>query len=213
MIKSKTEIDKLIADHKRLIEAEARKYSGFIPYTFVLVEANKLAREAAQKYNPNAGVKFSTYLTNQLRKLYRLSTQFGGTVRVPEDKQFQINRLNQAETELQDTLGRPPTASELADKTGFNLPTINTLLGTRKKDVNLTNLAYAPVFMEGEDDEWVHFVYHDLEPRDKLIFEYRTGFAGKKKLDTNSIAKKLGTSPSTISQRVKFISNKILQKP
>lgn len=210
-MKSPEEIKKLIDSHKRLIEAEANKYAQFVPKAFVLVEAHRLARLAAEKYDPTLNIKFSTYLTNQLQKLSRISTQYGGTVRVPENKQFKINTLNQVEEGLKDSLGRQPTVSELSDASGMHIGQVNSLLTARKKEVNLANLSYAPIFFEGDDDDWIHFVYHDLSDKDKIIFEHRTGFGGKPVLDNNAIAKKLGISPSTVSQRIKMISDKIAQ--
>lgn len=203
------DIEQLLQSHKRLIEAEASKYSRFLPLTYVTIEAYKLARQAAEKYDTTLGVKFSTYLTNALQKLSRLSTQYGSIVRVPENKQFKINRINQIESGLMEQLGRQPSTAELSDATGLSMSSLNNLLGSRKKEVNMSNLAYSPVFFEGEEDEWIHFVYHDLSEKDKLIFEYRTGFGGKPILDNNSIAKKLGISPSTVSQRVKLITSKL----
>ena len=205
------DIPKLIESHRRLIEAEAYKHAKFVPLTYVQGEAYRLAHEAAEKFNPNIGIKFSTYLTNQLQKLSRLSTQYGGTVRVPENKQFKINKLNQVETGLQEELGRAPSVAELSDASGMGIGTVNNLLQARKKEVNLSNLAYSPIFFEGDGDEWVHFVYHDLPEKDKIIFEHRTGFGGKPLLDNATIAKKLKISPSTVSQRIKMISDKIAE--
>lgn len=210
-MKSEADIQKLIFDHRKLIEMEASKNAKFIPLTFVQVEAYKLARKAAENFDTSKGIKFSTYLTNALQKLQRLSTQYGGAVRVPENKQFKISKLNQLETELYETIGRQPTSSELADASGFNLATVNNLMTARKKEVNLSNLAYSPIFYAGSNDDWIHFVYHDLSDKDKLIFEYRTGFGGKPILDNVAIAKKLGISPSTVSQRIKAITERLAQ--
>ena len=210
-MKSDAEIKQLIDSHKRLIELEASKNAKFIPLTYVQVEAYKLARKAAENFDASKGIKFSTYLTNALQKLTRLSTQYGGSVRVPENKQFKINKLNQVETELKEITGMQPTAADLADASGISLANVNNLLTARKKEVNLSNLTFSPIFNAGDNDEWVHFVYHDLSDKDKLIFEYRTGFGGKPVLDVVSLAKKLGISPSTVSLRIKVITERLAQ--
>jgi len=203
-MKSDAEIKQLIDSHKRLIELEASKNAKFIPLTYVQVEAYKLARKAAENFDASKGIKFSTYLTNALQKLTRLSTQYGGSVRVPENKQFKINKLNQVETELKEITGMQPTAADLADASGISLANVNNLLTARKKEVNLSNLTFSPIFNAGDNDEWVHFVYHDL-------FEKGTGFGGKPVLDVVSLAKKLGISPSTVSLRIKVITERLAQ--
>ena len=53
--------------------------------------------------------------------------------------------------------------------------------------------------------------YHDLSDKDKLIFEYKTGFGGKPVLDNAGIGKKLQMSPSTVSQRLKFITSRLAE--
>ncbi len=204
-------IDQMIADNRRLIDAEAFKYASNVPLSVVKVEAYKLAREAAEAYDPNAGAKFSTYLTNSLQKLSRLNTQYGAIVRVPENKQFKLNRLNHVEKELEATYGRPPTLEELSDHSGMNIPTITELQQNKKQTVNINNLAFTPVFIDNSNDDWVHFVYHDLPPRDKVIMEHKIGFGGKPILDNDELAKKLNISQSTLSNRIKFISEKIME--
>jgi len=199
----------LIDDHKKLIEFEASKYAKFVPLSVVLVEAYKLAAKASDSFDPNAGVKFSTYLTNYLKKLSRISTQYGGLIRLPENKQFKVQKINQAEASLRDALGRDPNMGELSEATGFSTSVVSNLLKTRKKEVNLNNLAYTPIFIENDNDECIHFVYHDLTDRDKFIFEHKTGFGGKKVLSNDEIAKALNISSSTVANRVKIVSDKI----
>ena len=201
--------DTLLADHKRLIESQAAQYAKFVPYHVVLAEAYRLARGAADTYNPASGYRFSTHLVSSLKKLSRLSTKHGGILRVPENKQFKIQKLNTAEEELRNEIGREPSISEVAEKTGMGLSEINGLKSSRKREVNVSSLAYAPVFIEGDNDDWVHYVYFDLPDRDKVIMEHKTGFGGKKLMSNDELARMLNTSPSTISNRVKVISDKI----
>lgn len=203
------DVAKLVLDHKRLIESEATKYAQFVPLYVAQAEAYKLARVAAEKYDPGTGLQFSTYLTNSLKKLSRLSTEHGGNIRLPEDKQFKLQKVNVAETSLKSDLGRDPTLHELSIASGFNLPTLTSLLQARRKDVNINNLAYAPIFIDNENDDWVHFVYHDLTDRDKYIFEHKTGFGGKARMSNEEIGKNLNISPSTVANRIKLISDRV----
>lgn len=207
----KPSVDQLLTDHRRLIESESARYAKFVPLHVVTAEAYRLAREAAESFDPASGNKFSTHLVSSLKKLSRLSTKYGGILRVPENKQFKIHRMNQAEEELHNELGREPSLAELSQATGMSLAELTGLKQARKREVNVSNLAYSPVFIEGDNDEWVHFVYHDLPQRDKIIMEHKTGFGGKKLLSNDELAKLLNTSPSTISNRVKIITDRIAE--
>lgn len=206
-MKSKREIEKLIKENKKLIELEASRYATNLPLITVQIEAYKLAREAAASYKPATGFKFSTHLVNNLKKLSRMSTQYGGVVRLPENTQFGINKLMKTEKDLEHTLGRTPTTSELAEHTGFSVKAVNNMMRSRKSSSAMSHLFESPALFESGNDEWVHFVYHDLSPSDKLIFEHKTGFGGKKILDNTSIAKKLNLSTSTLNNRIKLINN------
>ena len=201
------DVDKLIADNKKLIELEAAKYATNLPLITVQIEAYKLAREAARTYDPSSGFKFSTHLVNSLKKLSRMSTQYGSVVRLPENTQFGINKLNKLEKDLADKLGREATVEELAHHSGFSQRIVNNMLSSRRTVANMATMFDTPVMFDSTNDEWVAFVYHDLGDKDKIIFEHKTGFGGKKILDNTSIAKKIGLSPSVLNNRIRIIND------
>jgi DNA-directed RNA polymerase specialized sigma subunit len=200
---------KLIEEHKKLIVYEAGKYSKMVPYDVVLAEAYRLANKAADSYDPKQGAKFSTHLTNQLKKLSRISTTYGSTVRLPENKQFKLQHINAAELELKDQLGRAPSALELSEFTRIPMAQINQIKQGRSGEVNISSLVHTPVFINNTNDDWLHFVYHDLTDIDRIIFEHKTGFNGKKSLSNEELAKKLNMSPSAVNNRTKMIAEKI----
>ncbi len=204
-------INQLIADHKNLIEFEASKYASHLPLHVVQAEAYKLAHQAAKDFDEKAGIKFSTYLTNSLKKLSRMSTTYGATVRIPEDKQYKLNKLNKLEQDMSDMLGRPVSVSELSEATGWPIALVSNLLQNRKREVNINSLTSTPIFVDNNNDEWVHFVYHDLADRDKVIFEHKTGFGGRPVLENAEIAKKLDMTPANVSNRLKFIGEQIAE--
>lgn len=200
------DIDKLIKDNKKLIDLEASRYASNLPLITVQLEAYKIAREAAKTYNASSGIKFSTHLVNNLKKLSRLSTKYGNVVRTPENTQFGANKLNKLEKDLEHTLGRPPTVDELSHHSGFSQKQTTNILNSRKVTTGISSLFESPALFDSQNDEWVKFVYHDLTDTDKLIFEHRTGFGGKQILDNAAIAKKLGLSQSVLNNRIRLIN-------
>jgi len=199
-------VEQLIKDNKKLIELEITRYATNIPRITVQLEAYRLAREAAKSYNSSLGFKFSTHLMNSLKKLSRMSTQYGGVLRVPENTQFGISKLQKVEKDLEHTLGRPPTLEELAHHTNTGIKTVSNILNNRKVSSGISSLFEAPELLDGSNAEWVHFVYHDLSDKDKLIFEHMTGYGGKKILPNNEIASKLNLSIGTLNNRIKLIT-------
>lgn len=200
------DVDKLIKDNKKLIDLEAARYATNLPLITVQLEAYKIAREAAKTYNASSGIKFSTHLVNNLKKLSRLSTKYGNVVRTPENTQFGANKLNKLEKDLEHTLGRSPTLDELAHHSGFSQKQTTNILNSRKVTTGISSLFESPALFDSQNDEWVKFVYHDLADIDKLIFEHRTGFGGRQILDNAAIAKKLGLSQSVLNNRIRLIN-------
>jgi DNA-directed RNA polymerase specialized sigma subunit len=200
-------VEQLIKDNKKLIDLEAARYATNLPLISVQLEAYKLAREAAKSYNPASGFKFSTHLVNNLKKLSRMSTKYGNVVRTPENTQFDSNRLQKLEQDLEHTLGRSPTLEELSHHSGLSLKATSHTLASRKTSTGISALFDAPALFSSENDEWVQFVYHDLSDTDKLIFEHKTGFGGKKVLDNSGISKKLGISSGVLNNRLKLINS------
>lgn len=200
------DVEKLIKDNKKLIDLEASRYASNLPLITVQIEAYRLAREAAKTYNPSSGYKFSTHLVNSLKKLSRLSTQYGSVLRVPENTQFGVNKIQKIEKDLEHTLGRTPTLEELSHSSGFSMKNVDKMLRTRKNATGISSLFEAPALFHSQNDEWVHFVYHDLSNTDKLIFEHMTGFGNKPVLNNKAIAAKLNLSTSTLNNRIKLIN-------
>lgn len=201
------DVEQLIRENKKLIDLEAARYASNLPLITVQIEAYKLAREAAKTYNPHSGFKFSTHLVNNLKKLSRLSTKYGNVLRVPENIQFGVNKVQKIENDLTHTLGRTPTLEELSHHSGFSPKAVTNMLSTKKSTTGISSMFETPALFDSSNDEWIRFVYHDLPDKDKLIFEHKTGFGGKPVLGNSQIAKKLNLSSSALNNRIKLINN------
>jgi DNA-directed RNA polymerase specialized sigma subunit len=136
---------------------------------------------------------------------------YGSSVRLPENKQFKLQHINKAEAELNDSLGREPSLLEISEHAHIPLSQVSQIKKHAGGEVNISNLQYTPVFVDNGNDDWLHFVYHDLPDLDKVIFEHKTGFGGKKVLSNEEIGKLVNLSPSTVGNRAKMISDKMVE--
>jgi len=179
--------------------------------------AKLLAVKAFKSYDPKKGTQLRTHFLNQLQPLRRFAARRRMVFSVPEGVQQDMAGLNTAKKELFDKLDRDPTDIELADFTGISVPRIRKLR-KRKFDsaegglVNEEGEIFQAVTQEPNSlDTWSEFVYHDMNPTDRKIYEWRTGYNGRKMLSNNEIAKKLRLSPGAVSQRVAKIYDRIAE--
>lgn len=178
-------------------------------------KASMIALDALKKYDPTKQIKINTYVYNYLQGLHRISNERASPVHIPEGVLLDRNKLNKKEAELEDKLGRAPTVAELADYTGLSIKRIEAVrkgntyvpesqLLTEKGDSLFTN--------QGDSDKiWVDYVYHDLDPVDKKIFEWTTGYGGAPRLKKKEIAEKLKLSAPAVSLRINKIVSKLEQ--
>lgn len=163
------------------------------------------------RYDPTKS-SMSTFVYNQLLQLQREYRRQMMPLRVPERKAIEATRLKAAEEQLTAELGRPPSDVELADYTGMSLRKIRALRGGAFVSASqFSSMEGAPTeAVESKlKEDWLEYVYHSLNDRDRVIFEHTVGYNGKPVLSGNELAKKLKVSPAYISQRRTYIQRQI----
>lgn len=209
-------MNKVLDHYKDVISSSVHTYAGQGASPAVQEKARIMAAKAVQQYNPKQKVPLNAFIRQQLQPLYRYANQ-KTVVKIPERAYADLKNIQQAELELQDNLGRSPSVDEIADYSHISA-----------KRINMINKKYRPhQFMESffdfTDDEdsnvhvpatqtfdykkaWADYVYQDLEPIDKKIYEWRTA---QTPLSNIEIAKRLKMSPSAVSQRAANITKKL----
>lgn len=180
--------------------------------------ARKLAIGAFKTFDPKRGAKLRTHLMIQLQPLQRSYTKRTSVLSVPERVQLDRYRLDQAEQALRAELGREASDSEIADHTGLAMKRIahvrSFARGTLSEGQLTTpdsGLRLPSASQVTPDDVWAEYVHHDLGPVDQKIMEWKLGIYGKKQRSTNEIARRLGITPSAVSQRAARIAAKLEQ--
>jgi DNA-directed RNA polymerase sigma subunit (sigma70/sigma32) len=171
--------------------------------SYLEAEAKRLAVEAFETYDPNQGAALSTYVASRLPKLSRITYATQNTARLSETKNLLFHTYYTANNDLRERHGREPTNEELADHLGWS----------PKKLEKFQRQSQRKEFIESEDhpdaedaeDHLVDFIYHDLTPLQKSIFEYSTGYQGKEKLSGAAIMKRLNITQGQLSYQKTLI--------
>ena len=179
----------------------------------LLLKANTMALKAATTYDPNRGLKFKSYVYQQLQPLQRIVGKRSNMVQIPERHLIEGRRLAEETRRFVDERGYEPSTADLADFTGMSVKRIETIRSHKAavSESTATSPEGDPMASQREDlqQAWCDYVYNSLPSFDQKIYEWRTGYAGAPVLGVVEIARRLNTSTATVSQRMKKISGMI----
>src|SRR5512143_2007800 len=111
---------KLIEANSRLVISIAKKYRNRgVPFGDLIQEGNLGLMHAAEKFDYKRGFKFSTYATWWIRQsVTRAIADQGRMIRLPVHASDKVNKLGLVSRELEQEMGRPATAAEIAARLG-----------------------------------------------------------------------------------------------
>jgi DNA-directed RNA polymerase specialized sigma subunit len=181
--------------------------------------AKTLAIEAFHTYDPDRGASLNTWMHHKLEKLKRFNTQHQNMAYLPEAKAGHIGRIQSAQEELLDDLGRPATSHEIANYLNPNLskrqqlkPHVidQILLAAGQKDVIGSDFESDPTpRATTREREVIGLLRPALNTDQQQVFDHLYGMNNKPKItSTNALAKALGKSPSQVSRLRTAILNK-----
>ena len=208
--KSKKNLGVLLNRVKPILHKEVSRWSGGgVARPVLEMEAKKIALNSFGTYNPTKS-KLSTHLTNNLKGLSREVYTYSNPARLPEHRMIKAKTFIAVEDNLTETLGRLPSAQELADELNWNKKEVGRLRKELRSSFS-DNAPAPPGFnstFEGAQE--LDFIYHDLNQQDKVVFEHTTGYSGAPILDGRSLINKTGLSQGQISHSKRRIRNKVL---
>jgi DNA-directed RNA polymerase specialized sigma subunit len=203
MTKSPTDLQKLLTQLNPILMREVNKWAPSMSKSYLEGEAKRLTVEALDGYNPNMGAALSTYLASRLVKLSRVVYATQNTARLSETKNLLFHTYHTAANELRDRHGREATNEELADQLGWSPKKLETFQRQSQRKEFVESEDHPEV--DDAEDHLVDYIYHDLTPLQKSIFEHSTGYQGKPKLSGDAMMKKLGITQGQLSYQKTLI--------
>ncbi len=209
--RNKDNLTPLMASMNPVIQKEVSRWAtGNVSRPVLNIEAKKIALKAFDSYDPNS-TQLNTHLTNQLKGLSRIVYTHSNAARMPEHQTLKVGSYLNAKNELEEDLGREPTAQELSASLKWSMKEVDRFRNELRSGLS-TSKPTPPGFETYNPDEaFIDFVYNDLHDQDKLVFEHTTGYGGNKILSAKTLMAKTGMTQGQISHSKRRITKMVLE--
>jgi RNA polymerase primary sigma factor len=153
--------EQIIKANTRLVVSIAKRYMGRgVAFLDLIQEGNLGLMKAVEKYDVHKGFRFSTYATWWIRQtITRAIADQARTIRLPVHINDRIRQIYKANRDLEQHLGRIPTAEELAAEVKMEPAKIQYIL-----QVSWLPLSLESPVGDDEDSDLGMFIEDELTP-------------------------------------------------
>jgi RNA polymerase primary sigma factor len=213
--------EQMITANLRLVVKIAREYEGLgLPLLDLINEGNIGLMKAVQRFDPNAGARFSTYSAFWIKQsIRRALSNHGKTIRLPVHVIDKLTRIRGAEVKLRELFDREPTDDEVAEEIGLDARRVRLYRDASRAPVALdapissedattisehvADANAAAPFAELQtrtDNELVQAVLGTLDPRESRILSMRFGLDDGRPKTLEEVGASLGVTRERIRQ-------------
>ncbi len=220
----------LIVANTRLVVSVAKGYQGRgLSLADLIQEGNLGLMKAVDRFDPERGVRLSTYATWWIRQtIARAAGDSGRTIRLPINQGQRWGRLRRTSERLAQELGREPSAEELAEASCLSLEQVQSTLAAAREPMQIDELIGDEEVRPREDlladteselpeeaaarqllTEAIEFLLRSLPARESAILKLRYGLADGEGHSMAQIGEIMGYSRERIRQLQHDALNKL----
>lgn len=208
--------DAFICDNLGLVHACAKRFAGKgVEYEDLFQAGCVGLIKAADGFEPQRGLKFSTYavplILGEMRHLFREGT----TVKVSRALHSLSYRVSRTRQQMATSLGREPTVEELARELELEPTTVAQAITVALPPISLTahtdgemDLPTASYEQEVTDRLALEQVLAQLSPRDRALIRLR--YQGRQTQQATAL--RLGMTQVQVSRREKAVLRELREK-
>lgn len=207
--RSAVDLQALLNQMLPIINNMVGKWAPSLSRSLLEAEAKRLAVGAFKDFDPNKGVALSTFLTARLQKLSRIVYSNQNAARLSETRAVLFHTYQTAMNALRETHGREPSVDELADHLAWSPRKVEQFQRQAGRKEFIESEEH-PDYVNDAEDHYADYLYHDLTPLQKKIWEYTTGYGGSPQLTGQQIMKKLNITQGQLSYQKTLIEKLII---
>lgn len=176
-------------------------------------KANAQLLRSFNSYDAKHQASPTTHVWNNLQKVQRMASESLQSGHIPEHRNMKMAIFKSVRDNLIDRYGYEPNIQQMSDEMKWSQAEVQRMNEELAGEVTASNAEFdffgnAKQFAS-RDRELVDYMYHELDGKDKLIFEHTFGYGGKPVLKNKDLAIKLNTNEMFVHRAKKRLADKI----